>query len=113
MGPGNTRSSGGPLRSWRLRQCREPGRPDSATGAQACFLDAYHAPSERLRRARVYEALFLIKLTAHRVRLFQGDWPQRTARLIGRAEAVLAGLEQSPGQLPPSSGSTPVGWAPT
>lgn len=69
------------------------GRPGSVIPVQAHVLDAYQAPSERVLRARVYEAVILIKITAHRVRLFDQDWPQRTARLIGRAEAALADLE--------------------
>lgn len=77
-------------------------RPGSVTPvqAQAHFLDAYRAPSERLLRARVYEALILLKITAHRVRLFDRDWTQRTARLIDRAEAVLADLDHRIGRRP-------------
>ncbi len=76
-----------------------PG-PVTPAQAQAHFLDAYQAPSERLHRARVYEALVLLKITAHRVRLFDRDWTQRTTRLIDRAEAVLADLEHRVGRRP-------------
>jgi aminoglycoside phosphotransferase (APT) family kinase protein len=64
-----------------------------APPSQAPFLDAYQAPRERLLRARVYEAVILIRIAAHRVRLFEPRWPERTAHLIGRAEAVLAAAE--------------------
>lgn len=68
--------------------------PSGLVEAQTHFLDAYRAPAERLLRARIYEALILLKITAHRVRLFERDWPQRTARLIDRAEAVLGRAER-------------------
>lgn len=59
--------------------------------AQEPFLRGYAADLSpaRLARARIYEALVLVKMTAHRVRLFDPDWARRTARLIDRAEAVL------------------------
>jgi hypothetical protein len=76
--------------------------------AEAYFLDAYRGPSQRLLRARIYEAVMLVKITAHRVQLFERNWAQRTARLVDRAEAVLAQLEDRIGV--PGSGTT-SSWA--
>ena len=63
----------------------------TAANAQAEFLDAYApgAPPDRLLRARVFEALVLVKTAAHRVPLFAPDWAGRTEHLIGRAEQAL------------------------
>lgn len=64
--------------------------------AQDQFLAGYAAtgePPERLARARLYEALVLVKATVRRVRLFDDDWAPRTERLIERADALLARLE--------------------
>jgi hypothetical protein len=62
---------------------------------QAPFLDAYAAgvPPERLLRARIFEALVLVKSTAHRVPLFATDWASRTEQLISRAENALRRAE--------------------
>jgi hypothetical protein len=69
---------------------------DGAAEAQDQFLAGYGMLShERLLRARLYEALVLTKSTVRRVKLFDSDWAPRTARLIGRAAAVLDELEQS------------------
>jgi aminoglycoside phosphotransferase (APT) family kinase protein len=59
--------------------------------AQTHFLSAYASgtPTDRLRRARPYAALTLVKLAVHRLRLYDDDWPARTAHLIGRAETIL------------------------
>jgi aminoglycoside phosphotransferase (APT) family kinase protein len=59
--------------------------------AQECFLKGYAARGTpgRQTRARIYEALVLVKMTAHRVRLFDPNWAARTAQLIERAEAIL------------------------
>ena len=59
--------------------------------AQAQFLEGYAPgiPPARLLRARLYEVLVLVKITARRVRLFDRDWAPRTERLIDRAAAAL------------------------
>jgi hypothetical protein len=59
--------------------------------AQTHFLSAYASstPNDRLRRAWPYAALTLVKLAVHRLRLYDDDWPARTAHLIGRAETIL------------------------
>ena len=64
------------------------------TRMQERFLAGYAAgePPERLIRARLYEAVELLKMTRH-LRLFHADWAFRTRQLIRRAEAVLNDLE--------------------
>jgi hypothetical protein len=61
--------------------------------AQQRFLEGYAAagdpPSERLRRARLYEAVALSRITAHRVRVFDRDWASRTEALTARAAEIL------------------------
>jgi hypothetical protein len=61
--------------------------------AQSHFLAGYGDMSQvRLRRARLYEALVLIKSTARRVKLFDPDWATRTERLVAQADQVLQSL---------------------
>jgi hypothetical protein len=59
------------------------------------FLAGYAAgaPKERLLRARLYEAVGLIKCAVRRTQLFQPDWASRTERLVGRAEAAINDLQ--------------------
>ena len=54
------------------------------------FLAGYvpGVPIERLIRARLYEAIKLVKMTVVRVHLFEHDWASRTAGLLERAKAV-------------------------
>jgi aminoglycoside phosphotransferase (APT) family kinase protein len=65
--------------------------------AQERFLAGYAsgAPTERLVRARLYEAIQLVKV-ARRVP-FDRDWALRTEQLIRRAQAVMNDLELSLG----------------
>jgi hypothetical protein len=64
--------------------------------AQEQFLAGYGPISQaRLLRARLYEALVLIKSTVRRVKLFDPEWAPRTERLIGRAAGVFDELEAS------------------
>jgi aminoglycoside phosphotransferase (APT) family kinase protein len=67
--------------------------------AQERFLAGYAsgAPAERVVRARVYESVEMLKLAVSRIHRFEGDWASRTKWLIGRAEAVLNGLQPSLG----------------
>jgi aminoglycoside phosphotransferase len=64
--------------------------------AQREFLDGYVAApsSSRARRARVYEAILLVKIAARRVALFDRRWRPLTEALIGRGEKTLAALER-------------------
>jgi aminoglycoside phosphotransferase (APT) family kinase protein len=66
--------------------------------AQERFLLGYApgAPPERLLRARVYEAVELLKI-ARRVPLFADDWASLTKRAIRRAQAVMNDLERTLG----------------
>src|SRR5437879_8200310 len=71
--------------------------------AQERFLAGYApgAPEERLLRARLYEALELVRMSVPRVPLLNHDSPARTARLIARAQTVMNDLELVLG-LPPT-----------
>lgn len=61
-----------------------------ADAAQAQFLVGYGDTAEdRLRRARIYEALVLTKSTVRRVKLFDPAWAVRVARLVEQAAAAL------------------------
>lgn len=64
--------------------------------AQAELLKGYvgtrepdHVIHERLRRARLFHVLILVKIIARRVPIFWKDWADMTARLIERATRVL------------------------
>ena len=61
---------------------------------QEHFLAGYapRAPQERLLRARLYEAVQLVKI-ARRVPLFDRDWAALTKQVIRRAQAVMNDLE--------------------
>jgi hypothetical protein len=62
--------------------------------AREQFLAGYgpSATTDRLLRAQLYETLVLLKTTVRRVKLFECDWAERTARLVRRAEALLDAL---------------------
>src|SRR2546422_712756 len=61
---------------------------------QEQFLAGYapRAPQERLLRARLYEAVQLVKI-ARRVPLFDRDWAALTKQVIRRAQVVMNDLE--------------------
>jgi len=63
-----------------------------SASVRGAFLESYRAEEARLLRARVYEALFLVVLAAHRVPLYHPGWAERTARLVQQAAALLGGL---------------------
>jgi hypothetical protein len=72
------------------------GGAPSLPEARRAFLEGYGpAPDARLRRARLYEALVLVKSTVRRIPLFDPGWALRTAGLIERAEALLRATETS------------------
>jgi thiamine kinase-like enzyme len=65
-------------------------------GAQAELLKGYVGEGqrdqkldERLRRARFFHVLILVKIVARRVPIFRKEWATRTSRLIERAAGVL------------------------
>ena len=57
---------------------------------------AHGTPEGRLLRARLYEAVELVKI-ARRVPLFDHDWASLTERAIRRAQAVMSDLERTLG----------------
>lgn len=61
--------------------------------AQAIFLEGYADGAGRMDRARLYEVLVLVKTIARRIKLFDADWAERTARLIDNADQLLQNLE--------------------
>jgi len=73
--------------------------------AQERFLSGYApgAPEGRLLRARLYEAVELVKI-ARRVPLFDHDWVSLNEQAIRRAQAVMNDLERTLGlsATPPS-----------
>lgn len=76
---------------WWYTQNQQPGLME----AQNAFLAGYNldAAHPRLRRARVWAALIQIKMTAHRVPLFDPAWPSQTATQIARAATGLGCIE--------------------
>ena len=67
---------------------------------QESFL-ARHAPGvpkERLMRARLYEAIRIVKRAVRRVQLFENDWASRTKESVGPARGVLNGFRSMFGQ---------------
>jgi aminoglycoside phosphotransferase (APT) family kinase protein len=60
--------------------------------AKRAFLSGYGTGDlkDRMARAKLYEALVLIKITARRVPLFDKNWASRTTELLRQAEYVLA-----------------------
>jgi aminoglycoside phosphotransferase (APT) family kinase protein len=62
---------------------------------QAAFLSGYgpDISDHRLKRARIYEVLVLIKSTVRRVRLFERDWVVKTERLVDRSASLLDAIE--------------------
>lgn len=59
--------------------------------AQNDFLAGYNLEPDapRLLRTRIIEALILVKITAHRVPIFERNWAERTTAMIERAVTVL------------------------
>ena len=74
----------------RLGVCRLPGaaiwrqRERPFSGATGCL-----PGHPRLQRAQVVAALILLKIAAHRVKLFDPTWAAQTGALVARAEALL------------------------
>jgi aminoglycoside phosphotransferase (APT) family kinase protein len=87
--------------------CDRPG----AEEAQRNFLEGYSsgALSERLVRARFYEAIELVKMTVRRVQLSDPAWTSQTEKLVRLAQLVMERLRETLG-LPtknPLSNTTP------
>jgi len=80
------------LQLWHVTR-QQPGLEQ----AQDRFLAGYApgAPAERQVRARLYEVVELVKITARRVRLFDDGWASRTQQLIHRAHALMNDLART------------------
>jgi hypothetical protein len=63
--------------------------------AQASFLAGYglNTTDLRLCRARLYEVLWLVKISVRRVRLFDPAWHLRTMHMLALAETMLRAVE--------------------
>ena len=76
---------------WWFSLTGQPGLSD----AQERFLECYGpTPRPRLVRARVYEAIALVKMTARRVPVNDANWVGRTATLIARSDDLLRDLNR-------------------
>ncbi len=72
--------------AWWYGQSNQAGLVD----AQNAFLAGYGTAvaQPRLQRARLWEALILLKMTAHRVPLFRRDWARQTTALVRQVESL-------------------------
>ena len=63
------------------------------------FLAGYApgAPKERLLRARLYEAVELVKCAVRRTQLFDQDWASHVVGLVGRAQVLMDDLQRTLG----------------
>jgi len=64
-------------------------RPDRGIAAEAALLDAYMPSAARLSRARLWAALFLVKMAGRRVSVARRDWRQRTAAVLDLSARAL------------------------
>jgi aminoglycoside phosphotransferase (APT) family kinase protein len=99
------------LADLQVRSCHQSELEE----AHESFLAGYAsgAPNERLLRARLYEAVELVKLAARRVHPFKRDWAFRTARLVRRAQAVINELQFALGLPLPAVGKRITGLVST
>jgi aminoglycoside phosphotransferase (APT) family kinase protein len=84
------------LADWQFLQAAYD--PAGAEETYKSFLAGYApgVPKERILRARLYEALELIKCV-RRTQLFERDWASRVTGLVGRAEALMNDLQRTLG----------------
>jgi aminoglycoside phosphotransferase (APT) family kinase protein len=73
--------------AWTYAKSRE----QDLEQARSAFIAGYNLdPAHpRLLRARIVEALILVKITAHRVKLFDPNWSFATTAMVDRAAAIL------------------------
>ncbi|MEZ4707998.1 MAG: aminoglycoside phosphotransferase family protein [Caldilineaceae bacterium] len=66
----------------------------ACTKATDAFLDGYGLAKTdpRLQRAHIWQALIGIKMTAHRVRIFDAQWAARTAAAVQNCAAPLGAM---------------------
>jgi aminoglycoside phosphotransferase (APT) family kinase protein len=76
--------------------------------AQGKFLEGYApgAPAAWLVRARLYEAIELVKMAARRLPLFDEHWPALMESLVRDARRVMEGVEADLGLVAQNPGST-------
>lgn len=91
-----------------LRVCYSIYNLPGVEEAQKHFLEGYSsgAPDERLVRARLYEAVELVKMTVRRVQLFDEHWASQTEKLVGIARLVMERLQETLGLRPKRPSST-------
>jgi aminoglycoside phosphotransferase (APT) family kinase protein len=93
---------------WRFALSRTPGVADAQRG----LLDGYGCRSAaRLGRARVFEAVFLLKIAGRRVPLFHPRWADMTFGLLAAARAALEQTGDRPARRRASAHRTPAGAA--
>lgn len=97
------------LADWQFTHAAWP--PAGLEKMRQSFLAGYGpgVPKERLIRARLCEAVELVKCAVRRVQLFEHDWASRTAGLVERAQAALNDLQSAlgiPFRSPHFEGST-------
>lgn len=73
------------------------------TEMQRAFLDGYGGDSARLGRARVYEAILLVKMAGRRVPLFHPHWADVTFSLLAAAGTALEQAGERPARRPASA----------
>ncbi len=93
-----------------LRLCYSIYNLPGVEGAQKHFLEGYcsGAPDERLVRARLYEAVELVKMTVRRVQLFDDHWASQTEKLVSIARLVMERLQEKLGLRAKRSSSNKV-----
>jgi len=67
----------------------QSGHAEERDLADAALLSGYLPAGPRLARARLYAALFLIKMAARRVSVARRDWATRTRQVLGLAAGLL------------------------
>jgi len=70
------------------------GRPHFGR-AESALLAGYGSDGSRLERARLYAALWLVKIAARRVSVAWRDWAQMTAEVLAQADVLLRPAESA------------------
>ncbi len=80
-----------------LRLCQDRHGQVGIEEAETRFLDAYMqaAPRSRLLRARLFEALELVRVAGRRISLTDPNWESRVERLVRCAADLLDSLERA------------------
>src|ERR1700730_1627283 len=70
------------------------GRPHFGS-AETALLAGYGSEGSRVERARLYAALWLVKIAARRVSVAWRDWEQGTAEVLALADVLLSPAESA------------------